>query len=397
MLINKKILIAVTGSIAAYKIATLVRLLVKDGAEVKVIMTPAATAFITPLTLATLSRNEVQCKLAIDDSWANHVMLGRWADVMLVAPLSCNSLAKMATGACDNLVLAVYLSATCPVVVAPAMDEDMWLHPSTKANLSTLGSYGNHIVEVNSGELASGLVGPGRMAEPEELFAWLIDFFSTKKTLAGKKVLITAGPTHEALDPVRFISNASSGKMGIALALEIKKRGADVTLVIGPVSEKIPDGLTVIPVVSADEMYDAAVSNFEHMDWAIMTAAVSDYMPQKAEENKIKKSGLELSITLKKTKDILAKLGEIKTNKQLLVGFALETNNETAYALGKLTSKNADFIVLNSMRDKGAGFGKDTNKVTIFLKDGKQQHFDTKSKTAVAADIVNTIINYNHE
>ncbi len=397
MLTNKKILIGVTGSIAAYKIASLVRLLVKDGAEVKVIMTPAATAFITPLTLATLSRNEVNYELAIDDSWTNHVLLGRWADVMLIAPLSCNSLSKMAAGACDNLVMAVYLSATCPVVVAPAMDEDMWLHPSTKANLRTLSSYGNHIIEVNSGELASGLFGPGRMAEPEELIAWLTDFFTSQKTLAGKKVLVTAGPTHEALDPVRYISNASSGKMGIALASEIQKRGADVTLVIGPVTERIPAGLTIIPVISAQEMYDAAVANFEHMDWAIMSAAVADYTPKKAEENKIKKSGEELSITLKKTRDILAKLGEIKTNNQLLVGFALETNNETAYALGKLTSKNADFIVLNSMQDKGAGFGKDTNKVTIFSKDGKQYHFDTKSKTAVAADIVNTIINYNNE
>ncbi len=397
MLTNKKILIAVTGSIAAYKIAILVRLLVKNGAEVKVIMTPSATAFITPLTLSTLSRNEVHSQLAIDDSWTNHVTLGRWANIMLIAPLSCNSLSKMATGACDNLVMAVYLSATCPVVVAPAMDEDMWLHPSTKANLSILSSYGNQIVEVNNGELASGLIGPGRMAEPEELVAWLTDFFSRRKTLSGKKILITAGPTHEALDPVRYISNASSGKMGIALALEIQKRGADVTLVVGPISEKIPAGLRVIHVISADEMYNAAIANFEHVDWAIMTAAVADYMPERAEENKIKKSGEELTLRLKKTKDILAKLGELKTNKQLLVGFALETNNETANALGKLTSKNADFIVLNSMQDKGAGFGKDTNKVTIFSKDGRHHHFDTKSKTAVAADIVNTIINYNHE
>ncbi len=397
MLTNKKILIAVTGSIAAYKIAALVRLLVKDGAEVKVIMTPAATAFITPLTLATLSRNEVHYQLAIDQSWTNHVMLGRWADIMLIAPLSCNSLSKMATGACDNLVLAVYLSATCPVVLAPAMDEDMWMHASTKANLRTLSSYGNHIIDVNSGELASGLVGPGRMAEPEELVNWLAEFFTIQKTLSGKKVLITAGPTHEALDPVRYISNASSGKMGIALALEIQKRGASVTLVIGPVTEKIPAGLTVIPVISAEEMHDATVANFEYMDWAIMSAAVADYTPERVEENKIKKSGEQLNITLKKTKDILATLGQVKTSKQILVGFALETNNETANALGKLASKNADFIVLNSMRDNGAGFAKDTNKVTIFSKDGTQHHFDTKSKTAVAADIVNTIINYTHE
>lgn len=397
MLTNKKILIAVTGSIAVYKIAILVRLLVKEGAEVKVIMTPAATAFITPLTLATLSRNPVLSQLATDDSWANHVMLGRWADIMLVAPLSCNTLSKMAAGACDNLVMAVYLSATCPVVVAPAMDEDMWLHPATKANLSTLRSFGNHVVEVNTGELASGLVGPGRMAEPQELIDWLKDFFSQIETLQGKKVLVTAGPTHEALDPVRYISNASSGKMGIALAVEMQNRGADVTLVIGPVSEKIPTGLRVIRVSSADEMYNAAMQNFAEMDWAVMSAAVADYTPEVVSDRKIKKAGDELTLRLIKTKDILKKLGEVKTDKQLLVGFALETDNEAAYATAKLSSKNADFIVLNSMNDKGAGFGKDTNKVTIFARDGRQYQFDTKSKAAVAADIVNTIINHNHE
>lgn len=397
MLTNKKILIAVTGSIAAYKIASLVRLLIKEGAQVKVIMTDAATSFITPLTLSTLSKNEVSSQLSIDESWTNHVMLGRWADIMMVAPLSCNTLSKMATGACDNLVLAVYLSATCPVVVAPAMDEDMWLHPSTKANLATLVSFGNHVIEVNNGELASGLVGPGRMAEPEELISWLNNFFDIKKTLAGKKVLITAGPTHEALDPVRYISNASSGKMGIALAKEIQKRGAEVTLVIGPVSEAIPVGLNVIKVVSAEEMYKACIDNFERMDWAIMSAAVADYTVETPAENKIKKAGEEVNLQLKKTKDILAKLGELKTAKQLLVGFALETTNEAAYAQGKLKSKNADLIVLNSMQDKGAGFGKDTNKITIFSKNGQQYDFDTKAKTAVAADIVNTLINYHNE
>lgn len=394
MLSNKKILIAVTGSIAAYKIATVVRLLIKEGAEVKVIMTDAATHFITPLTLSTLSRNKVFYELYTDESWTNHVMLGRWADIMIVAPLSCNSLAKIAAGICDNLVSAVYLSATCPVAVAPAMDEDMWLHPSTRANLLTLQSYGNHILQVNHGELASGLVGPGRMAEPEEMLSWLHNFFDQKATMDGKKVLITAGPTHEALDPVRYISNASSGKMGIALAREIQKRGGQVTLIIGPVSEIIPAGFDVIQVTSAEEMYTAAIAHFETVDWAIMSAAVADYTPIATEENKIKKSGEEIILKLKKTKDILAKLGELKKTNQVLVGFALETENETDNALEKLKRKNADFIVLNSMRDAGAGFGKETNKISIFSKDGDRHNFDTKSKTAVAADIINTIINH---
>ena len=394
MLSNKKILIAVTGSIAAYKIATVVRLLIKEGAEVKVIMTDAATHFITPLTLSTLSRNKVFYELYTDESWTNHVMLGRWADIMIVAPLSCNSLAKIAAGICDNLVSAVYLSATCPVAVAPAMDEDMWLHPSTRANLLTLQSYGNHILQVNHGELASGLVGPGRMAEPEEMLSWLHNFFDQKATMDGKKVLITAGPTHEALDPVRYISNASSGKMGIALAREIQKRGGQVTLIIGPVSEIIPAGFDVIQVTSAEEMYTAAIAHFETVDWAIMSAAVADYTPIATEENKIKKSGEEIILKLKKTKDILAKLGELKKTNQVLVGFALETENETDNALEKLKRKNADFIVLNSMRDAGAGFGKETNKISIFSKDGDRHNFDTKSKTAVAADIINTIFNH---
>lgn len=394
MLSNKKILIAVTGSIAAYKIATVVRLLIKEGAEVKVIMTDAATHFITPLTLSTLSRNKVFYELYTDESWTNHVMLGRWADIMIVAPLSCNSLAKIAAGICDNLVSAVYLSATCPVAVAPAMDEDMWLHPSTRANLLKLQSYGNYILQVNHGELASGLVGPGRMAEPEEMLTWLHNFFDQKDTMDGKKVLITAGPTHEALDPVRYISNASSGKMGIALAREIQKRGGQVTLIIGPVSEIIPAGFDVIQVTSAEEMYTAAIAHFETVDWAIMSAAVADYTPIATEENKIKKSGEEITLKLKKTKDILAKLGELKKTNQVLVGFALETENETDNALEKLKRKNADFIILNSMRDAGAGFGKETNKISIFSKDGDRHNFDTKSKTAVAADIINTIINH---
>lgn len=397
MLKGKKILVGVTGSIAAYKMATTVRLLIKAGAEVKVIMTPSATNFISPLTLSTLSKHDVLHQLADNSSWANHVMLGRWADVMLIAPLSCNTLSKMATGACDNLLMAVYLSATCPVVVAPAMDEDMWHHASTKKNINTIQSYNNHIIPVNNGELASGLSGDGRMAEPEEIIQWLNDFFFQHKSLSGKKVLITAGPTYEAIDPVRFIGNASSGKMGVAIAAELQKRGADVTLVLGPSSLKIPAGIQLINVRSAQEMYDACVTRFEEMDWAIMSAAVADYRPATAADQKIKKKTDTLQLELVKTPDILKQLGAMKKNGQCLIGFALETNNEKEYALKKLESKNADLIVLNSLNDPGAGFGYDSNKITIFDKKGGEHFFDTKPKAAVAADIVNTIISYCHE
>ncbi len=397
MLKGKKILVGVTGSIAAYKMATTVRLLIKAGAEVKVIMTPSAAGFISPLTLSTLSKNDVLHQLADNSSWANHVMLGRWADIMLIAPLSCNTLSKMATGACDNLLMAVYLSATCPVVAAPAMDEDMWHHPSTQKNIATIQSYNNHVIPVNNGELASGLSGDGRMAEPEQIIQWLNDFFFQARFLAGKKVLITAGPTYEAIDPVRFIGNASSGKMGVALAGELKSRGADVILVLGPSSQKPPAGVQVIPVRSAQEMYDACVSRFEQMDWAIMSAAVADYRPAEVADQKIKKKTDTLQLELVKTADILKQLGSMKKNGQCLVGFALETNNEKEYALKKLESKNADLIVLNSLNDAGAGFGYDSNKITIFDKKGGEHFFDTKPKAAVAADIVNTIIRYCHE
>lgn len=397
MLKGKKILVGVTGSIAAYKMATTVRLLIKAGAEVKVIMTPSAVNFISPLTLSTLSKHEVLHQLADNSSWANHVMLGRWADIMLIAPLSCNTLSKMATGACDNLLLAVYLSATCPVVVAPAMDEDMWHHPSTQKNIETIRSYNNQVIPVNNGELASGLSGDGRMAEPEEIVNWLNDFFFKHKALAGKKVLITAGPTYEAIDPVRFIGNASSGKMGIALADELNKRGAVVTLVLGPSSQKIPAGVEVVNVRSAQEMYDACVQRFEQMDWAIMSAAVADYKPASVADQKIKKKADTLQLELVKTPDILKQLGSMKKSGQCLVGFALETNNEKEYALKKLESKNADLIVLNSLNDAGAGFGYDSNKITIFDKKGGEHFFDTKPKVAVAADIINTIISYCHE
>lgn len=397
MLTNKKILVGVTGSIAAYKIPMLVRQLVKKGAEVKVIMTPASKSFVSPLTLSTVARNPVLADIAENDSWANHVMLGRWADVFVIAPLSCNSLAKMAAGLCDNLLLAVYLSATCPVVVAPAMDEDMWKHPSTKNNLQKLSSYSNLVIPVESGELASGLTGEGRMAEPETIVAWLEDFFKKKDQLKGKKALVTAGPTYEAIDPVRFIGNHSSGKMGLAIANELSARGADVTLVLGPSALQIPGSLKTIRVRSAEEMLNACVKEFDDTDITVMSAAVADYTPVTVADEKIKKNDDSFSVELKKTTDILKHLGAKKKGKQLLVGFALETTNEREYAIKKLSSKNADMIVLNSLNDTGAGFGHDTNKVTIFDRKGSEFKFDTKSKQKVAVDIVNTIIQFKNE
>jgi phosphopantothenoylcysteine decarboxylase/phosphopantothenate--cysteine ligase len=395
-LTNKKILLGVSGSIAAYKATFLVRLLIKQGAQVKVIMTNAAKDFVTPLSLSTLSKNDVLSDIATNDSWANHVALGRWADVMLIAPLSCNTLAKMATGLCDNLLMAVYLSATCPVIVAPAMDEDMWHHPTTKNNLQKLEVYHNKIIPVENGELASGLIGEGRMAEPEIIVKYLEDFFISKDELKGKKILVTAGPTHEAIDPVRFIGNHSSGKMGIALAEELTKRGGDVTLVIGPSSEKISSTIKVEKVTSAAEMYEACMVIFEKVDIAIMSAAVADYTPVAIANEKIKKKEEVFTIELTKTKDILKSLGEVKRKNQFLVGFALESSNEKAYALGKLKAKNADMMVLNSLKDKGAGFGINTNKITIFDKAENEYHFETKSKVNVATDIVNTIIKLNN-
>ena len=397
MLKGKKILIGVTGSIAAYKIAFLVRLLIKAEAEVKVIMTAAAAEFISPLTLSTLSKNDVLHKLADNSSWANHVMLGRWADIMLIAPLSCNTLSKMAAGACDNLLLAVYLSATCPVVAAPAMDEDMWLHPAAQKNIAQLLSHKNYIIPVNNGELASGLTGDGRMAEPEEIIKWLNDFFTNSRTLTGKNVLITAGPTYEAIDPVRFIGNASSGKMGIAIAEELKNRGATVTLILGPSSEKIPSDMDVRRVRSAQEMYEVCIQRFEKTDWAIMSAAVADYTVKEKATQKIKKTEENINIELKKTTDILKKLGELKKDHQCVIGFALETNNEKENALKKLASKNADIIILNSLNDEGAGFGHDTNKITIFDKRGGEYHFDTKPKIEIAKDIIDNIFKFTHE
>ena len=392
MIKNKKILIAVTGSIAAYKIAILVRLFVKNGAEVKVIMTKAATQFIPALTLSTLSKNEVLQDLYNKDIWANHVLLGRWADVMLVAPASCNTIAKMANGLCDNILLAVYLSATCPVFIAPAMDEDMWLHPSTKKNITTLQTFGNYILPISSGELASGLYGEGRMMEPENIIDFFDQYFQKNNELESKKILISAGPTYEALDPVRFIGNRSTGKMGIALAKECRKRGAEVTLILGPSFEQVPSDINVIKVTTAFEMFEACVNEFQDTDIAIMSAAVSDYTPVIVSKEKIKKREDTLVVEFKKTKDILKHLGQLKSAKQLLVGFALETTDEKTNALKKLTEKNADFIILNSLNDEGAGFGYNTNKITIFDKEQNIFVFDTKSKDAVAIDIMNTIL-----
>lgn len=393
MLEGKKILLGITGSIAAYKSILLVRLLVKAGAKVRVVMTEAAKSFVSPLVLATLSGEKVLVGLFEEDTWANHVMLGRWADVMVIAPLSCNTLAKMANGQCDNLLLAAYLSATCPVVVSPAMDEDMWLHPATKRNLGLLAQYGNTIIPVEKGELASGLVGEGRMAEPETIVQFLKEHFFRTGELAGKKVLITAGPTYEPIDPVRFIGNRSSGKMGFALAEAFYAKGADVYLVTGPVNVQTQyNGIHVIKVQTGQEMYAACMDVFEGMDIAVMSAAVADYRPEVVAGEKIKKKTDELDIHLVKTKDILKSLGAIKKANQLLVGFALETNNERENALQKMQTKNADMIVLNSLRDANAGFGFDTNKVAIFKRNGEVVETGVESKQKIADEIVKTII-----
>ena len=393
MLTGKKIILGITGSIAAYKIPLVVRQLVKSGAEVKVLMTPASTDFVSKLTLSTLSKNVVLTDLFDSQSWANHVELGRWADLMVIAPLSCNTLSKMASGQCDNLLLAVYLSANCPVMVAPAMDEDMWLHPNTEHNLETLRSNGNIVLEVAYGELASGLIGAGRMQEAEEIVTSIEHFFKTSNQLRGKKALVTAGPTYEAIDPVRFIGNHSSGKMGFAIAEELAGRGAAVTLVSGPVSIKPKNkNIKLLPVVSASQMHTTCMAESSTYEIAVMAAAVADYTPAVVAEQKIKKEDSELTITLKKTSDILASLGNLKTRSQVLVGFALETENESANARTKLEIKNADIVILNSLKDAGAGFGTDTNKATIFFRDGREKKTELKSKQALAKDIVDSII-----
>ena len=393
MLQGKKILLGVTGSIAAYKSALLVRSLVKEGAEVRVIMTDAARDFISPLTLSTLSRQPVLHGLFDDSSWANHVMLGRWADVMLIAPLSCHTLSKMAGGGCDNLLMAVYLSATCPVVVAPAMDEDMWKHPTTRKNLDAIRSFGNQVIPVTHGELASGLVGEGRMAEPDDIVTYLSGMLASRGEFAGKRALVTAGPTYEPIDPVRFIGNHSTGKMGVALARELRNRGASVMLVLGPTL--LPhnlSGLDVVRVSTAEEMYEACVACFGDMDIAVMSAAVADFTPINVAGEKIKKKPEGLTLEFRRTRDILQTLVSRKKEGQFLVGFALETDHGRAYATGKLQSKNADLIVLNSLEDSGAGFGHDTNKVTLFDRNGGEFGFSVRSKTEVARDIVDVIV-----
>ena len=389
---DKKIILAISGSIAAYKCAFLTRLLVKAGAEVKIIMTPSATDFITPLTLSTLSKNPVFSDVSSDEGWHNHVELGLWADAMVIAPATANTLASMANGLCDNMLLAVYLSSRCPVFFAPAMDLDMWTHPATQQNISTLESYGNRLIPAEHGELASGLVGVGRMAEPENIVKTLTDFFEQqhiKQDLEGKKVLVTSGPTHEAIDPVRFIGNRSTGRMGVSLAEELARRGAEVTLVSGPVNiEAFGKNITTISVKSAEDMYEAAIKYFPEMDIAIMAAAVADYTPKTVSATKVKKKPGDMSIELKRTKDIAYELGQIKKAHQITVGFALETNNEIENAKRKLAKKNFDFIVLNSLNDKGAGFQHNTNKVTILDKNGTSTAYELKSKPQVAKDIV---------
>ena len=394
MLKGKKILIGITAGIAAYKIPFLIRLLIKEGAEVKVVMTSEACDFVTPLTLSALSQNPVSIEPfnPADGRWHSHIELGSWADAFVIAPLTANTMAKMATGITDNLLLATYLAARCPVFYAPSMDVDMYHHKTTQQNISTLQSHGNILIAPHAGELASGLTGMGRLEEPQKIVEILQHYFSKHQSLAGKKLLISSGPTIEPIDPVRFISNYSSGRMGNALAREAASRGAEVTLISGPVTE-YPEhpSIQVIKVTTAAEMHARCVEFFTKADICIMAAAVADYTPQNPEPEKIKKKEESVLLNLVKTKDILHELGKIKTSKQQLIGFALETNNEIDNAFAKLHTKNLDFIVLNSLKDEGSGFGFDTNKVSIISKDHTISTFELKSKTEVAADLFDFI------
>jgi len=398
VLSGKKIVLGISGGIAAYKTATLVRLFIKAGAHVQVIMTPASKDFVTPLTLSTLSKNPVHSTFYNEDDenaqWNNHVELGLWADFMLIAPATANTLSKMANGNCDNLLIATYLSAKCPVYFAPAMDLDMYKHPSTLASFQTLKQFGNIMIPAESGELASGLSGEGRMAEPENIVAFIEKDIESKLPLKGKKLLITAGPTYEAIDPVRFIGNHSTGKMGFDIAESAANNGAEVILVSGPthLSSK-NSSVKVVRVTSSQEMYEACHSYYESVDVAVCAAAVADYKPKNIATQKIKKSEAAFTIELEKTKDILASLGQIKKN-QYLIGFALETENEIENAIAKIQKKNLDLIVLNSLQDKGAGFGKPTNKVTFISKDLSIEPMSLKSKEEVATDIINKVIKY---
>lgn len=392
---GKHIVLGITGSIAAYKAATLLRGLIKEGAEVQVVISPSGKEFITPLTLSALSNKPVISEFfgANDGTWNSHVDLGLWADLMLIAPATASTMGKMVHGIADNMLITTYMSMKCQVMVAPAMDLDMFAHPSTKKNIDSLISYGNIIIEPDSGELASGLIGKGRMKEPEAILEEVISFFDSKKKLLNKNFLVTAGPTFEKIDPVRFIGNYSSGKMGYAIAEELANRGAKVYLVSGPVSlNTIHRNIEKIAITSADEMYEQSINLFAKVDCAVMCAAVADYKPVIYSNEKVKREKANITIELQANRDIAAKLGELKNDKQLLVGFALETNNENANATKKLSNKNLDFIVLNSLNDSGAGFQTDTNKITIIDKYNKTFNFELKSKVMVAKDIVDHII-----
>ena len=398
VLSGKNIVLGVSGGIAAYKTATLVRLFIKAGAHVQVIMTPASKDFVTPLTLATLSKNPVYSSFFNEDDdnaqWNNHVELGLWADLMIIAPATANTLSKMTNGNCDNLLIATYLSAKCPIYFAPAMDLDMYKHPSTLASFSALTQFGNTIIPAESGELASGLSGEGRMAEPENIIAFIEADLESKLPLKGKKILITAGPTYEAIDPVRFIGNHSSGKMGFDIANQAANLGAEVILISGPTQlNVVNNSIQLIKIVAAQEMFDACNQYFDQIDVFIAAAAVADYRPKYVAEQKIKKNEVNFSIELEKTKDILATLGAIKKN-QFLIGFALETENEIENAKLKIQKKNLDLIVLNSLQDEGAGFGKLTNKVTFIDKNFVVEPMELKPKEEVAVDIVNKIIEH---
>lgn len=398
MMKGKKIVLGITGSIAAYKAAVLTRLLIKKGAEVQIVITPAGKEFITPITLSALTSKPVISEFFSqrDGTWHSHVDLGLWADAMLIAPATASTIGKMAHGIADNMLITTYLSMKAPVFVAPAMDLDMFAHPATQHNLDILRSYGNHIIEPTAGELASHLVGKGRMEEPENIVAALEDFFQKNSSMAGKKILITAGPTYEKIDPVRFIGNYSSGKMGYALAEECAARGAEVTLVSGPVNLSVNHpNINRIDVESAEQMYNACMSHYPTSDAGILCAAVADFTPECVVDKKIKREKDDLTLNLKPTHDIAAALGKIKTDSQRLVGFALETNDETAHAQDKLKRKNFDFIVLNSLNDKGAGFRCDTNKITI-IDSGKAEEYPLKTKKEVAADIIDKLDSILH-
>ena len=400
VLSGKKVLLGVTAGIAAYKTANLVRLFIKSGSQVKVVMTPAAKEFVTPLTLSTLSKNPVLSTFTTDEDdelWNNHIKLGLWADLFVISPATANTISKMSTGNCDNLLIATYLSAKCKVFFAPAMDLDMFKHESTQQSISKLVSYGNFLIPPAFGELASGLVGEGRMAEPEDIVSFIEISLSSKLPLNGKTFLITAGPTFESIDPVRFIGNHSSGKMGFALAETASKLGAKVILISGPTNQKLNSkSINLSLITSSDEMYEKVIKQYSNVDAVIMSAAIADFKPKYVSKTKIKKSNKNISIEVEKTKDILSYLGMNKKN-QLLIGFALETDNEIENATAKLNNKNLDLIVLNSLNDEGAGFGVDTNKITIISKENKILNFPLKDKKSVSLDIINNIIELINE